>query len=181
VEASAASLGDRETLKRFLVQVRTLLERVAADPHDLFKAELRPLVAAAWAELVAEQRFESLARAIDSGEYEQGMIEHGLGGAQLEFKVATFDQSLAAVRADERKRFFTKRRLRRSVPAALEAADVTADSVAAVFPPAAAVTEFKKAAQAAIAKREVIKDFVRGLNPFRGGRQHAAELVRSTE
>jgi hypothetical protein len=176
VEASASPIDDREVLKRFLLRLRVLLERLAQDPNDLFEPELQPLISAAWEELVAEGRFEDLDRAIDGGEYEQGMIEHGLRGAQLEFKVATFDRSLGTMLEDEQRRFRTQAKLRQSVPGALQAANVTLDSVAAFIPPAAAVKEFKNAAEAAIAKRTLIKDFFRGLNPFRRKGPEPAEL-----
>ena len=118
-------------------------------------------------------------RAIDDREYERGMIEHGLRGAQLEFKVATFDRSFETMLEDEQKRFFTRARLRQSVPGALQAANVTLDSVAAFVPPAAAVKEFKNAAEASIAKRTLIKDFFRGLNPFRRKAPEPAEFASS--
>lgn len=172
-------MDDREVLKRFLLRLRALLEHLAQDPNELFRPELRPLVSTAWIELVAEGRFEDLDRAIDGGEYEQGMIEHGLRGAQLEFKVATFDRSLETMVEDEQKRFFTRARLRQSVPGALQAANVTLDSVAAFVPPAAAVKEFKNAAEAAIAKRTQIKDFFRGLNPFGRKAPEPAEFASS--
>jgi hypothetical protein len=152
---------------------------LAQDPHELFRPELRPLVAAAWDELVAEGRFEDMERGIDSGNYDRALIEHGLRGAQLELKVATFERSLETMQEDEGKRFFSPSRLRQSVPGALKAANVTVDSVAAFLPPVAAVKEFKSAAEAAIAKRARIKDFFRGLNPRRRDRQEEREVAGS--
>jgi hypothetical protein len=163
VEVSAVPAGDRETLKRFLKSLRALLERLAQDPKELFRPELRRLVAVAWAELDAEGRFEEAEHRIDSGEYEQGLIDHGLRGAQLELKVATYEQSLQEMEADEERLFFSRAHMRKSVPKVLKTANVPLDSAAAFLPPLAAVPEFKSAAEAAIAKRASIKKFFQRL------------------
>lgn len=177
MEGSAIPPDDREALKRFFERLRVLLDHLARDPDDLFRPELRPLMEAAWEELVAEGRFEDLERAIESGEYDQGILDHGLRGAQLKFKVATFDSSLEDVQKAERKRFFTRKNLRKAVPGALQSANVIVDSVAAFVPPAGLVKEFKMAAEAAITKGARIKDAVVGLIPRRKKRREAAELV----
>jgi hypothetical protein len=179
VEAAALPIDDREALKDFLVRLRALLDYLAQDPEGLFRPELRPLVAAAWKEVVAEGRFEDLERAIDSGEYDQGIVEHGLRGTQLEFKIATFDSYLGDVQEAGGKRFFTGARLRKAVPGALQGANVIVDSVAAFIPPVGLIKEFKMGVEAAIAKRAFIKDFVRGLIPRRKAHREEAEIVAS--
>jgi hypothetical protein len=177
VEGAAVPARDREILKSFLRSLRQLLERLSRDPEGLFHPELRPLVAAAWNELAAEERFEQAERGIDSGVYDLPLVEHGLRGSQLELKVETFERLLEAMREDERKRFFRRGRLRRSVPAVLQAANVTLDSVAAFVPPVAAAKEFKSAVEAAVVHRARIGDFLRGLIPLRRRGQKIPEAA----
>lgn len=178
METSSIPVEDRETLKFFLSQLRTLLDGLARDPHDLFPPEFRPLVAAAWDELVAEERFEDVNKAIDDHEYQRGMIDHGLQGAQLDFKVAVFGQFLEVVRKHEEKRLLKRERLERSVPKALEAANVTIDSVAAFVPPAAAISEFKRAVEVGIAKRGVVKGILARI-PLPKRRRKERELAEA--
>jgi hypothetical protein len=173
-------MDDREALKDFLVRLRALLDHLAQDPEGLFRPELRPLVAAAWKEVVAERRFEDLEDAIDSGAYDQGIVEHGLWGAQLEFKIATFDSYFGEVQEARGKRFFTSARLRKAVPNALQGANVIVDSVAAFIPPVGLIKEFKMGVEAAIAKRAFIKDLFRGLIPRRKADREEAEIVASS-
>ena len=161
MEAAAVPAGDREALKGFFRSLRELLEHLTQDPHKLLRSELRPLVAEAWEELVAEGRFEEIERLIDSGEYEQDLVDHGLRGAQLALKVATYESALETMQADERSRFFSKKRLKGSMPGALKAANVTVDSVAAFIPPVAGVKELKSAVEAAVAHRARIGEAIR--------------------
>ncbi len=178
MEATALPTDDREALKDFLVRLRALLDYLADDPEGLFRPELRPLVAAAWKEVVETRRFEELESAIDSGEYDQKMVEHGLHGAQLEFKIATFDSYLGDVREAGAKQFFRGVRLREAVPDALQAGNVIVDSVAAFVPPVGLIKEFKMGVEAAVAKRAFIGDVVRRLLPWRRGRREAPDLLR---
>ncbi|HEX5984074.1 MAG TPA: hypothetical protein VFY69_07710 [Solirubrobacterales bacterium] len=179
METSSVPVEDRETLKLFLSQLRKLLDDLAHDPHGLFPPELRPLVAKAWDELVAEERFEDVSKAIDDREYERGMVAHGLQGAQLDFKVAVFGEFLEIARKHEEKRLLKRRRLRRWVPKALEAANVTIDSVAAFVPPAAAISEFKRAVEVGIAKRGAVKGVLARVNPFSKRRRRERELAEA--
>jgi hypothetical protein len=177
VEAAALPIDDREALKGFLVRLRALLDFLADDPAGLFRPELRPLVAAAWKEVVETRRFEELESAIDSGELDLNMVEHGLHGAQLEFKIATFDSYLRDVQVARAKRFFTSARLRQAVPNALQGANVIVDSVAAFVPPVGLIKEFKMGVEAAVSKRAFIGDMVRGLLPRRKARWEVPDLV----
>jgi hypothetical protein len=161
VEAAAVPARDRETLKGFFRSLRELLEHLTQDPHGLLRPELRPLVAEAGEELVAEGRFEEIERLIDSGEYEQDLIDHGLRGAQLAVKVATYESALETMQGDEQSRVFSKKRLRQSMPGVLTAANVPVDSVAAFIPPVAGVKELKSVVEAAVAHRARIGEAIR--------------------
>jgi hypothetical protein len=153
MEASSVPVNDREALKRFFSLLRVLLQVLVEDPHGLFPTRLRPTAETAWEELVAEGKFEALDDAIDSGRYDDAIAEHGLQVAQLAFKMAAFDRALDVMEADSQRRLFRVQRLRESAPEALETADVPLDSMAAFFPSAGAIGEFKKVTQAVIARR----------------------------
>jgi hypothetical protein len=177
VEAATLPIDDRKALKDFLVRLRALLDYLADDPEGLFRPELRPLVSAAWKEVVETRRFEELESAIESGEYDQNMVEHGLQGAQLEFKIATFDSYLGDVQVARAKRFFNGVRLRQAVPEALQGANVIVDSVAAFVPPVGLIKEFKMGVEAAVAKRGFFGDVIRGLLPRRRARREVPGFV----
>ena len=107
--------------------------------------DLRELLLAAWEELVERNHFNMTRDVISSGEYDETLELHGLGGAQLSFKL------FGAERAIERWR---ARRGRRLLKKALGWIDVLLDSLANVVPGAGAIKEFKDATTAAVIDRD---------------------------
>jgi glutathione S-transferase len=152
---------DRTRLIDFAAMLRALLERFLARQPTLVSDQSLRLLRAAWKELQTEERFEGFIAAIGSGDYDRGLIEHGLYGNQLAMKVGLVEAAIEEVGADEAKffRFFKKRKW--IFRAALKAANVALGSAADAIPGGSIIKEFKDGVEAALDQQLPLRKRIR--------------------
>lgn len=141
---------DRELLVGFVRNLRALLRSFVVRRPALIPEDSALLLRSAWEELENENRFESLENHIRDGEYDGGLIEHGLYGRQLAMKVGVYDSTAEVVRERDGKFIGLFKKKRWIWKAAFKAADVALASAADAIPGGAVVREFKEGAEAAL-------------------------------
>lgn len=141
-------------LREFLETLRDLLDGVVQEPSGVIPGRHHARMRAAWEEV--KPKFQLVIRElgpkIDVGKARR-LKEAGLTGAQLQFKLSIFshahDSLLDQRRPTDpepkapRRRFWS-----RLFDRTLKAADVILGSLAAIFPPAEAIKEFKESTEA---------------------------------
>jgi hypothetical protein len=140
---------DRELLLQYLDSLHDLLDHLARQPR-LTSPETAALLARAWEEIEREERFGTVRSMIESRDFDGGLIDHGLYGQQLAFKVFAFEHARDRLEQAEHARFRRKKQVKGVAGWVLKVADVALDSIAGVFPPAGAIQEFKNGAEAAL-------------------------------
>lgn len=145
--------SDREQLQGFVLSLYILLSQLLSRRPSLFTDESLTLLRAAWNELVEEGRFENLLEAVTAGEYDRGLVDHGLYGRQLAMKVGIYESLAEPAREDETRALRRPVKRRKLLGAALKAANVVLGSAADVIPGGAVVKEFKDGTEAALDER----------------------------
>jgi hypothetical protein len=153
MEGTRVTDDDRAMLVGFINTLRDLLRGLLDRRRSVLSEAMRELLGRAWDEVEQERLFERVRDAIESRNYDDRLAEHGLRGNQLRFKLGTFNQATERLDIAESRLFVRPGRLRRLWQSALRCADVTADSLAIVVPPAGAIKELKAGAEAALEHR----------------------------
>lgn len=152
---------DRKSLTQFVRDLQGLLAELTEPTRvPIVPRWALRLLQSAWAEIQREERFESLILAVEGGEFDDQLANHGLRGDQLALKLGIFDRRAASVAASEQKLVRGYKRHKGLVGLALSAANVALTSLASVIPGGGIIEEFKSAAEAALKERITIRERV---------------------
>lgn len=92
--ANSASASDRNDLKEFLDDTRSVIRQIVDARHVLFREDVRQLFVDSWAEVEPEIESAMTLLQTSGAPLEKRLGEAGLSGKQLKLKLTTFRRLL---------------------------------------------------------------------------------------